>query len=76
MSLSPAKKKALYKRTSSPMFWAAVIAAMKVALSPFGVTFIRDEDVDAVANGLSTLIILLGIFWGYGEDVEQTDGPQ
>lgn len=76
--LTPAKKKALWRRTTSILFWVAILGAVKLCLDPVGLKF-DDAQVNTVANALSALSTVVGIFLGYGdgtEQVEQVEGPQ
>jgi len=63
--MNTAKKKALYKRLSSPAFYLALLGASKLMLDAFGVKIITDEQINAIANGTATLFATIGIAVGY-----------
>ena len=63
--MTPGQKKKLYQRLSSPAFYLALLGAAKLVLNAFGITIITDEQINAVANGLATLLATVGIAVGY-----------
>jgi len=71
MTMTPEKKKALYKRFTSPAFYLALLGAVKLMTDAFGAKIISDEQVNAVANGAATIFATIGIFWGYESNSEQ-----
>lgn len=68
MAMTEEKKKALWKRISSPAFWVAMIGACKVVLDAFGIPIITDDEINAVSNALATICIMVGITIGYVEE--------
>lgn len=59
------QKRKLFRRLSSPAFYLALLGAAKLVLNAFGITLITDEQINAVANGLATLLATVGIAIGY-----------
>ena len=59
------KKKAVNKRLVSPAFYVALLGAAKLVTDAFGFTFITDEQVNAIANGLATIATVVGVAIGY-----------
>ncbi|HWQ76699.1 MAG TPA: hypothetical protein VN441_15440 [Syntrophomonas sp.] len=59
------QKKKLYKRLVSPAFYLALLGACKLVLNAFDIAIITDEQINAVANGLATLFVMVGIAIGY-----------
>lgn len=59
----------VYKRITSPAFYIAILGAGKLALQAFGYELITDEQINAIANGLSTLAAVIGVVvgWDTGE---------
>ena len=68
MAMTEEKKKALWKRISSPAFWLAMLGAGKLVMDAFGVTPITDEQMNNAANGLATIFAMVGITIGYTEE--------
>jgi uncharacterized membrane protein len=69
MTMTPEKKKALWKRLSTPAFWIAMFGAAKLVTDAFGIKF-DDTQINNAANGIATLLAMIGICWGY-ESVEE-----
>lgn len=58
----------IYTRLRSPAFYAALLGLLKLTMQAFGVDIITDEQVNTIANGLSTLVTVVGVAlnWGVG----------
>ena len=59
------QKRKLFRRLSSPAFYLALLGAAKLVLNACGITLITDDQINAVANGLATLLATVGIAIGY-----------
>jgi uncharacterized membrane protein len=53
------------ERIKSPAFWAGILGALKLATDAFGVNLLSDDQVNAIANGIATLALVVGVGAGY-----------
>jgi uncharacterized membrane protein len=67
MAMTEEKKKALWKRISSPAFWLAMLGAAKLVTDAFGIKF-DDAQINSASNGLATICAMVGITLGYNEE--------
>ncbi len=61
------ENKKLYSRLTRPAFYVALLGAAKLVTDAFGVTLITDEQVNSIANGLATIVTVVGVAIGYEE---------
>ena len=54
-----------YSRVKSPAFWLAVLGALKLATDAFGLVLISDDQINAIANGISAIIAVIGVAAGW-----------
>ncbi len=55
----------LYSRLCKPAFYVALLGAAKLVTDAFGLQLISDGQVNDIANGLATLITVVGVAMGY-----------
>ncbi len=55
----------VYARLKSPTFYIAILGALKLTMQAFGVEIISDEQVNTIANGLATLMTVVGVACGW-----------
>lgn len=61
------KNSKVYSRLKSPAFYVAILGATKLVTDAFGLTLITDEQINAIANGLSAIATVVGVAIGYTE---------
>lgn len=61
------KNSKVYSRLKSPAFYVAILGAAKLVTDAFGLTLITDEQINAIANGLSAIATVVGVAIGYTE---------
>ena len=50
----------------SPLFWAAILGAIKIVLDTVGIQIIDNQKIDALSNGISAAVVLVGVFVDHG----------
>ncbi|MDP4158153.1 MAG: hypothetical protein Q8911_00110 [Bacillota bacterium] len=58
------------QKLTSPLFWTAIIGAVKIVLDTVGIQVIDNQKVDALANGLAAAAVLIGVVVDHGAKVE------
>lgn len=58
------------QRLTSPLFWTAIIGAIKIVLDTIGIPVIDNQKMDALANGLAAAVVIIGVFINHGETVK------
>lgn len=48
-------------RLQSRMFWLGMIGAVKLASESFGIQWITDEQLNAIADGFAALFTVIGV---------------
>lgn len=59
------------QKLTSPLFWAAILGAIKIVLDTIGIQVIDNQKVDALANGIAATVAIIGIFVDHGATVKQ-----
>lgn len=54
------------KKLQSPLFWAAIIGAVKIVLDTVGIQIIDDQKIDALSNGFAAAAVLVGVVVDHG----------
>ena len=58
------------QKLTSPLFWIAIIGAIKIVLDTVGIQVIDNQKMDALANGLAAAAVLVGVFVDHGATVK------
>jgi uncharacterized membrane protein len=58
------------QKLTSPLFWVAIIGAIKIVLDTVGIQVIDNQKMDALANGLAAAAVLVGVFVDHGATVK------
>ena len=58
------------QKLTSPLFWAAIIGAVKIVLDTVGIQIIDNTKVDALANGIAAAVAIAGVFVDHGVSVK------
>jgi phi LC3 family holin len=58
-------KAKLYSRLSRPAFYIAMLGAIKLITDAFGYSLITNEQINAIANGVATLVTVIGVAVGW-----------
>lgn len=58
------------QKFTSPLFWTAIIGAIKIVLDTVGIQVIDNQKMDALANGLAAAAVLIGVFVDHGATVK------
>lgn len=58
------------QKFTSPLFWAAIIGAVKIVLDTVGIQVIDNQKMDSLANGIAAAVAIAGVFVDHGAKVE------
>jgi len=61
------KRNKIFSRLNKPAFYLALLGAGKLVSDAFGYQIITDEQVNLIANGLASLVTVVGVAMGYEE---------
>lgn len=58
------------QKFTSPLFWVAILGAVKIVLDTVGIQVIDNQKIDSLSNGLATAAVLIGVFVDHGATVK------
>ena len=56
----------MMEKIKKPVFWLGILGALKLLTDTAGYTFISNEQVDQIANGLSALVTVVAVAVDHG----------
>ena len=60
----------MFDKMKKPLFWAAIVGAVKLMTDAFGLTLISNEQVNVIADGLAALATVAGVIVSHDQVVE------
>lgn len=51
----------MFEKMKKPMFWAAIIGAIKLITDAMGVQLISNEQVNQISDGVAALLTVAGV---------------
>ena len=56
----------MIEKIKKPVFWLGILGALKMASDSLGYTFITDDQINAIANGLAALATVAAVIVDHG----------